>query len=100
MGTQSTWGPLCDIARVIQSVMKRQKKLFPNVDFPAAMAYHQCGIPTNLFTPLFVVARTSGWCSHVIEQRGNNRLIRPSSLYVGPNLKPFVPMGRRTRSKL
>lgn len=91
---------LCDIAHVIQDTMWSEKKLFPNVDFPAAMAYHQCGIPTNLFTPLFVVARTSGWCSHVIEQRANNRLIRPSSLYVGPNLKPFVSIENRVRSKL
>ena len=65
------------------------------------MAYHQCGIPTNLFTPLFVCARTAGWMSHIIEQRQNNRLIRPTALYVGPNLKQFVPKEYRPiQSKL
>eukprot|EP00485_Elphidium_margaritaceum_P006920 CAMPEP_0202705448 /NCGR_PEP_ID=MMETSP1385-20130828/17990_1 /ASSEMBLY_ACC=CAM_ASM_000861 /TAXON_ID=933848 /ORGANISM="Elphidium margaritaceum" /LENGTH=393 /DNA_ID=CAMNT_0049363673 /DNA_START=18 /DNA_END=1199 /DNA_ORIENTATION=- len=91
---------LCQIADVIQDTMWKQKKLFPNVDFPAAMAYHQCGIPTNLFTPLFVCARTSGWMAHIIEQRANNRLIRPTSLYIGPQLKPFVGIERRPVSKL
>eukprot|EP01084_Bolivina_argentea_P150418 262685_1 len=88
---------LCDIANVIQNTMWNTKKLFPNVDFPAAMAYHQCGIPTNLFTPLFVCARTAGWCANIIEQRSKNRLIRPSSIYIGPNLKKFVPINYRSK---
>merc|ERR1711971_976282 len=92
--------PLCDIAGVIQRTMWSQKKLFPNVDFPAAMAYHQCGIPTNLFTPLFVCTRTAGWCAHIMEQRSANRLIRPSSVYIGPSLKPFVAINYRPQSKL
>mmetsp|Transcript_54666 Transcript_54666/g.87372 ORF Transcript_54666/g.87372 Transcript_54666/m.87372 type:complete len:394 (-) Transcript_54666:95-1276(-) len=90
---------LCKIANVIQETMWSEKKLFPNVDFPAAMAYHQCGIPTNLFTPLFVCARTAGWCSHIIEQRESNRLIRPGSIYTGPSLQSFVYLNER-RSKL
>mmetsp|Transcript_32517 Transcript_32517/g.28535 ORF Transcript_32517/g.28535 Transcript_32517/m.28535 type:complete len:389 (+) Transcript_32517:33-1199(+) len=86
---------LCKISNRIQETMWNEKKLFPNVDFPAAMAYHQCGIPTDIFTPLFVCARTAGWCSHIIEQRTNNRLIRPSSIYIGPNLKSYVPIKSR-----
>ena len=91
---------LCEIANVIQEIMWNEKKLFPNVDFPAAMAYTQCGIATNLFTPLFVCARTAGWCAHIIEQRENNRLIRPTSIYNGPNLKEFVAINDRLRSRL
>jgi len=80
-----------------------KKKLFPNVDYPAALAYHQCGIPTNLFTPLFVCARTSGWIAHIIEQRHNNRLMRPSALYIGPTVQNFITIENRTsgiKSKL
>jgi 2-methylcitrate synthase len=86
---------LMAISDAIQTTMKQEKRMFPNVDFPAAMAYHQLGIPTNMFTPLFVCARTAGWMSHIMEQREGNRLIRPKGLYVGPDLKPFLPMRSR-----
>jgi 2-methylcitrate synthase len=79
----------------IESVMWREKKLFPNLDFYSAAAYHFCGIPTNLFTPIFVIARTSGWSAHIMEQRARNRLIRPTAEYTGPATQPFIPIEKR-----
>jgi 2-methylcitrate synthase len=79
----------------IESVMWREKKLFPNLDFYSAAAYHFCGIPTNLFTPIFVIARTSGWSAHIMEQRARNRLIRPTAEYTGPAPRAFVPIDKR-----
>ena len=64
--------------------MINEKKIFPNLDFYAASAYHQCGIETSLFTPIFVISRTSGWAAHIFEQRKKNKLIRPNSKYIGP----------------
>lgn len=86
---------LYPISEAIEKVMWEQKKLFPNLDFYSASAYHFMGIPTPYFTPIFIFSRTAGWLAHIFEQRGNNKLIRPSSQYIGPENKAFVPMDRR-----
>ena len=83
------------IAERIEEMMMSEKGLFPNLDFYAALAYHFCGVPTQMFTPLFAVSRTSGWIAHVIEQRDGNTLIRPNAEYTGPGRKAFVPMADR-----
>lgn len=90
---------LVAISESIEATMRRKKRMFPNLDFYAASAYHQCGIPTNFFTPIFIIARTAGWSSHIIEQRGANKLIRPSAIYQGPGKQLFVPLELRTSSK-
>jgi 2-methylcitrate synthase len=79
----------------VEQVMRQEKKLFPNLDFYSASAYHYCGIPTSLFTPIFVMSRITGWAAHVIEQRENNRLIRPSSQYIGPEAKKYIALDAR-----
>jgi 2-methylcitrate synthase len=81
---------LYPVSERIEQVMRREKKLFPNLDFYSASAYHLCGIPTPMFTPLFVVARITGW-QHIIEQRADNRLIRPNADYIGPDRGPTFP---------
>lgn len=86
---------LYPISEAIEKVMWDQKKLFPNLDFYSASAYHFMGIPTPYFTPIFIFSRTAGWLAHIFEQRGNNKLIRPSSQYTGPENKAFVPMDKR-----
>lgn len=86
---------LYPVSERIEQVMRREKKLFPNLDFYSATAYRFCGIPTPMFTPLFVVARITGWAAHIIEQRGDNRLIRPTADYTGPEPRPFVPIAKR-----
>ncbi|MCA9073957.1 MAG: 2-methylcitrate synthase [Planctomycetaceae bacterium] len=86
---------LYPVSERIETVMRREKKLFPNLDFYSASAYHFLGIPTELFTPIFVFARTAGWAAHVIEQRADNRLIRPSADYTGPEPRAFKPIAER-----
>ena len=78
-----------------EDVMWREKKLFCNADFFHASAYHLMEIPTSLFTPIFVMSRTAGWCAHVFEQRANNRIIRPSAEYIGPQPRKVIPLGDR-----
>jgi 2-methylcitrate synthase len=88
------------VSERIDKVMEREKKMFTNLDFYSASAYNQCGVPTSFFTPIFVVSRTSGWVAHVIEQRQNNKLIRPSSVYNGPQPKTYVEIHNRRNSRL
>jgi 2-methylcitrate synthase len=86
---------LYDISCRIADTMWNTKELFPNADFFHASAYNYMGIPTKIFTPIFVMSRLTGWAAHVMEQRSNNRLIRPSADYIGPDIRPYVPMAER-----
>ena len=86
---------LYDVSEAIETVMWDEKKLFANADFYAATVYHFMGIPTYLFTPIFVCSRITGWAAHVMEQRANNKLIRPAADYIGPPLKAWVPIDER-----
>lgn len=95
LASQGKDAHLYPISERIEKLMWQEKHLFPNLDFYSASVYHFCGIPTEFFTPLFVMSRISGWCAHIMEQRANNRLIRPLANYTGPAPRTFPSIDQR-----
>jgi citrate synthase len=85
-----------ETAQAVEEVMKEKTGILPNVDLYASVVYRLLGIPVPYYTPIFAAARTAGWCAHILEQRADNKLIRPDAEYVGPSTRPFVPLDRRT----
>lgn len=90
---QQTWMEIYD---AIKDPMVNEKRIFPNVDYPCGLTYYLLGLPLDLYTPLFVASRVTGWCAHFIEQASNNRIYRPLSRYVGPAKHPVTPLGARS----
>ncbi|KRX04056.1 Citrate synthase-like, core [Pseudocohnilembus persalinus] len=97
LSTHTKWAnpTMLKSQELIESRIFKEKKMYPNLDFYSASCYHQLGIPTELFTPVFVISRVTGWSAHIFEQRKSNKLIRPNSRYVGPEPRKFVPMTQR-----